>query len=45
LGCGVLKDRISLDWPERMLGFFVAVGTFGYFVLELGKMLKWWGAG
>jgi hypothetical protein len=41
----VLKDSISLDWPERMLGFFVAVGTFGYFVLELGKLLKWWGAG
>ena len=38
----VLRDRIRFDWPERLFGFLVAVGTFGYFFMELGKLLKWW---
>lgn len=32
----VLRDRIRLAWPERAIGFFAAVGTFGYFLMELG---------
>jgi hypothetical protein len=40
----VLRDRVRFDWPERLFGFMVAVGTFGYFFMELGKLLRWWGA-
>jgi hypothetical protein len=46
----VLLDRVRLAFFERFLASVVAfcafgsfVGTFGYFVLEYGKLLKWWG--
>ena len=39
----VLRDTIRLDWPERLFTFLIAVGTFGYFIMELGKLMKWWG--
>jgi hypothetical protein len=46
----ILRDRIRFERFERVLasvGVFSAfgafIGTFGYFVLELGKLMKWWG--
>jgi hypothetical protein len=39
----VLRDAVRLEWPERLFTFLIAVGTFGYFILEVGKVLKWWG--
>ena len=39
----VVRDAVRLEWPERLFTFLIAVGTFGYFILEVGKMLKWWG--
>jgi hypothetical protein len=40
----VLRDVVRLAWLERVFVGMAGVGTFGYFVLELGKLLKWWGA-
>jgi hypothetical protein len=39
----VVRDALHFEWPERLFAFLVAVGTFGYFIMELGKLLKWWG--
>jgi hypothetical protein len=37
----VLRDRVRLDWPERILAVAVAIGTFGAFIVELGNALNW----
>lgn len=39
----VVRDAVRLEWPERLFTFLIAVGTFGFFILEVGKVLKWWG--
>jgi hypothetical protein len=45
----ILRDRIRFERFERFLAsvavfsaFGAFIGTFGYFILELGKLLKWW---
>jgi hypothetical protein len=38
----VTKRVVSLRWYELTLLTLVAVGTIGYFFIELGRVLKWW---
>jgi hypothetical protein len=37
-----LREPIRLDWLERILAIAVAVGIFGTFIVELGRILGWW---
>ena len=38
----VTKQVVSLRWFELTLATLATIGTFGYFLLELGKTLCWW---
>jgi hypothetical protein len=37
----VVRDRVRLASLERILAVFVAIGTFGAFIVELGNALNW----
>ena len=37
----VVRDRVRLGSLERILAVFVALGTFGAFIVELGNALNW----
>jgi len=37
----VVRDRVRLGSLERILAVFVAIGTFGAFIVELGNALNW----
>jgi hypothetical protein len=37
----LLRDRVRLGSLERILAVFVAIGTFGTFIVELGNALNW----
>jgi hypothetical protein len=37
----VVRDRVRLGSLERILAVFVALGTFGTFIVELGNALNW----
>jgi len=37
----VVRDRVRLGNLERILAVFVAIGTFGAFIVELGNALNW----
>jgi hypothetical protein len=37
----LLRDRVRLGSLERILAVFVAIGTFGTFIVELGNVLNW----
>lgn len=39
----VVQKPITLGWFERVLAVLAAIGTFGVFILEVGKLAKWWG--
>lgn len=36
------KKRLKLTWYELLLAAMAAVGTFGVFVIDAGRSLKWW---
>lgn len=38
----VTKSTLSLATPERIIACVAAVGTFGTFFLNLGRVLAWW---
>lgn len=38
-----IKKKLELNWYELLLAVMAASGTFGAFVLELGKVAGWWG--
>ncbi|WP_127519752.1 hypothetical protein [Mesorhizobium sp. Z1-4] len=38
----VTKRVVTLHLYEQILATVVAVGSFGYFVLEAGKTIGWW---
>jgi hypothetical protein len=37
----VVRDRVRLGSLELILAVFVAIGTFGTFIVELGNALNW----
>jgi hypothetical protein len=37
----VVRDRVRLGSLELILAVFVAIGTFGAFIVELGNALNW----
>ncbi len=36
------RNKIRFGGTELWLLFFAAVGTFGGFVLEVGRIMRWW---
>jgi hypothetical protein len=38
----VTANVFSLGTLERWLAGFAAAGTFGVFVVEIGRLFKWW---
>jgi hypothetical protein len=36
------RTKFSLATPERVLAFFAAAGTFGTFLVNVGRSAGWW---